>query len=123
MLFRPLRNLPVLLIVVFAPLSLACGGSDDENGGADSWRIGLEAPLSADQSAVGGGMLDGAQLAAAQLNAEGGLVPVRLTTKSSVRGSVRGSLGAYAYPREIEFVEDLPKTLTGKIGRIELRER
>jgi acyl-coenzyme A synthetase/AMP-(fatty) acid ligase len=29
---------------------------------------------------------------------------------------------AYAYPRLIEFVPDLPKTLTGKIRRIELRQ-
>jgi acetyl-CoA synthetase len=35
---------------------------------------------------------------------------------------VRGRLSAYAYPRRIEFVSDLPKTLTGKIRRIELRE-
>jgi len=36
---------------------------------------------------------------------------------------VRARLSAYAYPRRIEFVADLPKTLTGKIRRIELRER
>ena len=36
---------------------------------------------------------------------------------------VRGHLSAYAYPRQLEFVDDLPKTLTGKIRRIELRER
>jgi acetyl-CoA synthetase len=36
---------------------------------------------------------------------------------------VRDRLSAYAYPRRIEFVADLPKTLTGKIRRIELRER
>jgi acetyl-CoA synthetase len=36
---------------------------------------------------------------------------------------VRARLSQYAYPRRIEFVEDLPKTLTGKIRRIELRER
>jgi acetyl-CoA synthetase len=36
---------------------------------------------------------------------------------------VRGRLSAYAYPRLVEFVDDLPKTLTGKIRRIELRER
>jgi acetyl-CoA synthetase len=36
---------------------------------------------------------------------------------------VRGNLSAYAYPRRVEFVDDLPKTLTGKIRRIELRER
>ncbi|HEV3228737.1 MAG TPA: AMP-binding protein [Solirubrobacteraceae bacterium] len=36
---------------------------------------------------------------------------------------VRERLSAYAYPRRIEFVSDLPKTLTGKIRRIELRQR
>ena len=36
---------------------------------------------------------------------------------------VRDRLSAYAYPRRIEFVAELPKTLTGKIRRIELRER
>jgi acetyl-CoA synthetase len=36
---------------------------------------------------------------------------------------VRERLSAYAYPRRVEFVADLPKTLTGKIRRIELRER
>ena len=36
---------------------------------------------------------------------------------------VRERHSAYAYPREIEFVDDLPKTLTGKIRRIELREQ
>jgi acetyl-CoA synthetase len=36
---------------------------------------------------------------------------------------VRDTLSAYAYPRKLEFVTELPKTLTGKIRRIELRER
>ena len=40
-----------------------------------------------------------------------------------IQAFVRKHLSAYAYPRRIEFVEDLPKTLTGKIRRIELRER
>jgi acetyl-CoA synthetase len=40
-----------------------------------------------------------------------------------IQEHVRARLSAYAYPREIEFVDDLPKTLTGKIRRIELRER
>ena len=35
---------------------------------------------------------------------------------------VRGRLSAYAYPRKVEFVDDLPKTLTGKIRRSELRK-
>jgi acetyl-CoA synthetase len=36
---------------------------------------------------------------------------------------VRDRLSAYAYPRRIEFVDELPKTLTGKIRRIELRQQ
>jgi acetyl-CoA synthetase len=39
-----------------------------------------------------------------------------------IKAFVRGRLSAYAYPRRIEFVSDLPKTLTGKIRRIELRQ-
>jgi acetyl-CoA synthetase len=42
---------------------------------------------------------------------------------ADIQSFVRGHLSAYAYPRKIEFVEDLPKTLTGKIRRIELRQR
>ena len=38
-------------------------------------------------------------------------------------GILRDRHSAYAYPRIVEFVDELPKTLTGKIRRIELRER
>ncbi len=41
---------------------------------------------------------------------------------AEIQRFVRGHLSAYAYPRQIEFVDELPKTLTGKIRRIELRE-
>src|ERR671917_1029868 len=40
-----------------------------------------------------------------------------------IKAFVRGRLGAHAYPRRIEFIDALPKTLTGKIRRIELRQR
>jgi acetyl-CoA synthetase len=39
-----------------------------------------------------------------------------------IQEHVRGRLSAYAYPRLVEFVDALPKTLTGKIRRIELRQ-
>ena len=29
----------------------------------------------------------------------------------------------YKYPREIEFIEELPKTASGKIMRVELRKK
>ncbi|TMM03494.1 MAG: AMP-dependent synthetase [Actinobacteria bacterium] len=40
-----------------------------------------------------------------------------------IKAFVRERHSAYAYPRLVEFVPDLPKTLTGKIRRIELRQR
>jgi acetyl-CoA synthetase len=40
-----------------------------------------------------------------------------------IKVHVRDHLSAYAYPRRIEFVSDLPKTLTGKIRRVELRQQ
>jgi acyl-coenzyme A synthetase/AMP-(fatty) acid ligase len=36
---------------------------------------------------------------------------------------VRTVTAPYKYPREIEFVTELPKTISGKIRRVELRER
>jgi acetyl-CoA synthetase len=39
-----------------------------------------------------------------------------------IKAFVREHYSAYSYPRLIEFVPDLPKTLTGKIRRIELRQ-
>ncbi|HVL96348.1 MAG TPA: AMP-binding protein [Solirubrobacteraceae bacterium] len=39
-----------------------------------------------------------------------------------IQRHVRERLSAYAYPRLVEFVDGLPKTLTGKIRRIELRQ-
>jgi len=36
---------------------------------------------------------------------------------------VRKRLGAHEYPREIEFVDTLPMTTTGKIQRSVLRQR
>src|SRR3712207_3035554 len=44
-------------------------------------------------------------------------------TARAIQDHVRDRLSAYAYPRKVEFVDDLPKTLTGKIRRVELRQR
>ena len=40
-----------------------------------------------------------------------------------IRNSVRARLAAHEYPREIEFINALPMTTTGKVRRIDLRER
>jgi len=43
--------------------------------------------------------------------------------KDDIRDHVRMELAAHEYPRDIEFVDELPKTVTGKIRRTELRDR
>ena len=45
------------------------------------------------------------------------------TLKQEMKQHVKDELSAHEYPREIEFVEELPKTVTGKIRRKELREK
>ena len=40
-----------------------------------------------------------------------------------LQNHVKNTLAPYKYPREIEFVGELPRTETGKIQRIKLRER
>ena len=42
---------------------------------------------------------------------------------ADVQRSVRTRLAAHEYPREIEFIDALPMTTTGKVRRIALRER
>jgi acetyl-CoA synthetase len=43
--------------------------------------------------------------------------------REGIRNLVRETLAEYEYPREIEFVEELPQTTTGKIQRRKLRDR
>lgn len=43
--------------------------------------------------------------------------------EDEIRGFVRSRLAAHEYPRLIEFVDELPTTITGKIMRRELRQR
>ena len=42
---------------------------------------------------------------------------------ADIKQVVRSQLSAHEYPRLIEFIEELPMTTTGKVRRIELRER
>lgn len=40
-----------------------------------------------------------------------------------IQDHVKSVTAPYKYPREIEFVKELPKTISGKILRRQLRER
>jgi medium-chain acyl-CoA synthetase len=43
--------------------------------------------------------------------------------KRELQDFVKKSTGPYKYPRAIEFVKELPKTVSGKIRRVELRQK
>jgi acetyl-CoA synthetase len=43
--------------------------------------------------------------------------------RETLRDHVRDRLASYEYPREIEFIDDLPRTSTEKVRRRDLRER
>ena len=69
-----MRKPLALFFLCAAALTAAACGSDSSGGsGSDTVRIGLEGPLSGDQKVTGVGMLNGAKLAADDLNAKGGI--------------------------------------------------
>ena len=67
---RPVVLAIVVVATLVAPMAASSGAG---SGTDDTIRIGLEAPLTGDQSSLGKGMLQGARLAARQLNADGGI--------------------------------------------------
>jgi acetyl-CoA synthetase len=42
--------------------------------------------------------------------------------REAIGAHVRERLGAYEYPREVAFLDELPKTATGKVRRVSLRD-
>jgi len=51
------------------------------------------------------------------------LKPGQSCSEDELKAFVKERLAPYKYPRQIEFLEELPKTATGKIQRFKLRER
>ena len=49
-------------------------------------------------------------------------VKVDKSLEESIKEHVKKNLEAHAYPREIEFLKEMPRTKSGKILRSELRE-
>ncbi|HWI95621.1 MAG TPA: branched-chain amino acid ABC transporter substrate-binding protein [Solirubrobacterales bacterium] len=70
------NKIRLAMAIVFAGLAVVaagCGSSSSDDSGSDNFRVGLEAPLSGEQSTLGQGMLKGAELAANQLNEKSGI--------------------------------------------------
>lgn len=105
------RSVVALGLAVLALVATGCGGSGSGGGGSNEFRVGLEAPLSGEQSVLGKGMLRGAQLAVAQLNERDGILGrhVRVipiddaadpatgvkAAKSAIAGGLDGIVGPY----------------------------
>jgi benzoate-CoA ligase len=49
------------------------------------------------------------------------LKPNHAATEPELQAHVKGQLAPYKYPRWISFLNELPKTATGKIQRFKLR--
>jgi ABC-type branched-subunit amino acid transport system substrate-binding protein len=72
-------KLGIATALALALLVAGCGGSgSDDDSSANEFRLGLEAPLSGELSVLGDGMLKGAELAATQLNEDGGILGRRV---------------------------------------------
>jgi benzoate-CoA ligase len=50
------------------------------------------------------------------------LKPGQAATDDELKAFVKERLAPYKYPRQIEFLAELPKTATGKIQRFKLRD-
>jgi len=51
------------------------------------------------------------------------LKPGAVATSDELKAFVKDKLAPYKYPRQIAFVNELPKTATGKIQRFKLRDQ
>lgn len=105
-----------------------CGRTDDmlKVGGiyvspfeVEGALLGHDAVL--ESAVVGGEDQDGLIKPKAFVVLNSGFEPSEALAEA-LKEHVRGQLASFKYPRWIEFVEDLPKTATGKIQRFKLRD-
>ncbi len=118
-----------------------CGQMDEQGnvyflGRADDvikssgYRIGpdeIEAALMADPAVaacavIGAPDVQRGQVVKALVKLRAGYTP-SATIVTQLQERVRSKIGGHAYPRQVEFVDDFPLTVTGKIKRKELRDR
>ncbi len=105
-------------------------GRDDDIIKSSGYRIGpfevesalLEHPAVQESAVVGSPDLIRGVIVKAFIVLRPGFEPSE-TLIRDIQSHVRRTTAPYKYPRAIEFVDELPKTLSGKIRRNELRQR
>ena len=105
-------------------------GRDDDIIKSSGYRIGpfevesalLEHPAVAESAVVGSPDLIRGTIVKAFVVLKPGYEPSERLIKD-IQSHVRKNTAPYKYPRAIEFVSELPKTLSGKIRRGELRRK
>jgi acetyl-CoA synthetase/medium-chain acyl-CoA synthetase len=105
------------------------GRSDDVIISA-AYRIGpfevesalVEHPAVVEAAVVGKPDPERGEIVKAYCSLAPGYEPSEQLTKE-LQDHVKNVTAPYKYPREIEYTDDLPKTISGKIRRVELRER
>ncbi|MFA4926921.1 MAG: AMP-binding protein [Patulibacter sp.] len=105
-------------------------GRDDDVITSSAYRIGpfevesalVEHPAVAEAAVVGKDDPDRTQIVVAFVILAAGHAPSDALA-TELQDHVKGLTAPYKYPREVHFVDELPKTVSGKIRRVELRER
>jgi len=105
-------------------------GRNDDVITSSAYRIGpfevesalIEHPACAEAAVVGKDDPERTQIVTAFVVLAKGFEPGD-ELAAELQQHVRGLTAPYKYPREIHFVEELPKTVSGKIRRSELREQ
>jgi acetyl-CoA synthetase len=105
-------------------------GRNDDIIKSSGYRIGpfevesalLEHPAVQESAVVGSPDLIRGVIVKAFIVLKPGVQPSETLIKE-IQTHVRNSTAPYKYPRAVEFVVELPKTLSGKIKRNELRQR
>ncbi len=82
----------------------------------------LEHPAVMESAAVASPDLDRGAICKAFVKLKIGVEPSE-ALKRELQDHVKRVTAPYKYPREIDFVDELPKTVSGKIRRVELRKR
>lgn len=116
-----------------SPATTGSSSSSASGSTSGTWRIGVEAPLTGDQATLGQGMLQGAQLAADQVNSKGGVLGRRIeiitiddaadpatgvkAATTAIAGGLNGVVGPY---NSAVGVQTLPLYLRAGIVPIRL---